>query len=114
MLPHSEDQMPLLWTFQHDNEPKHTSKVVENWFKEQKIKKLKWPPQSPDLNPIENLWEIVNGRINRGECNSINALFDHVKKAWDSINIDTIDKLINSMPNRLKEVIKNNGYATKY
>lgn len=114
MLPHSEEQMPLLWTFQHDNDPKHTSKVVENWIKEQKIKKLQWPPQSPDLNPIENLWEIVNSRINREECNSTNALFYQVKKAWDSINMDTIDKLINSMPNRLKEVIKNNGYSTKY
>jgi DDE superfamily endonuclease len=52
-----EDQLPTLWepslVFMQDNASIHTAKVITNWFKEQGIEVVKWPPISPDLNPIE-------------------------------------------------------------
>ena len=43
------------FVFQHDNDPKHTSHLVKNYLQNQQIEVLPWPPQIPDLNPIENL-----------------------------------------------------------
>jgi len=102
--------------FQEDNARLHTSKVAKKFHTENGLRKLSWPAQSPDLNPIENLWADVKKSI-RGRKkmpSNIAELEQHVNKAWRKILIQTIENLVDSMPQRIQAVIKAKGGPTKY
>ena len=82
----------------------------------EKIKILaNWPSQSPDLNPIEDLWEIVKQKIDYTSCTSLQTLKLEVLRVWGvEISQEQCAKLVESMPRRIKAVLANKGYPTKY
>lgn len=115
MLPFAEDEMPLRWIFQQDNDPKHSSKLVKEWFGSKNINVLEWPSQSPDLNPIEHLWEVLDRRIRmHSDIKNQQQLFGIIESEWSRIPAETLQKLVDSMPRRCQAVLDSRGYSTKY
>jgi hypothetical protein len=102
------------YIFQQDNDPKHTSKAAKEFFVNHKVNVLPWPSQSPDLNPIENLWSILGHVTRKRQANTKQELFNELQVAWQNIPQETLHSLVASMPRRCQAVIDANGYATKY
>ena len=75
---------------------------------------MKWPPKSPDLNPIENLWDAVEAKVREELATSRNELWRKILVAWNSIDNNIIGTLIYSMPRRIEVVIKAKVGHTKY
>lgn len=101
--------------FQHDNDPKHTATSTKTWLQENEISVLKWPSQSPDLNPIEHLWNELDRRIRKRQTlpNNRAELWEMLEEEWNNIEPDFCLKLIKSMPKRVKDVLKaKGGYTT--
>ena len=100
--------------FQEDNDPKHTAIIVKRWWADQGLHRMEWPSQSPDLNPIENLWAALDRAARDRRPNTDQELFQALCDAWNTLSVDLLASLVDSMPRRCQAVIDSDGYATKY
>ncbi|CAI7771350.1 unnamed protein product, partial [Closterium sp. NIES-54] len=106
---------PETVVFQHDNDPKHTCKMVKTYLAEQPYSVLPWPASSPDLNPIEHLWVYLKKQLlayPRPPA-GILELWDRVQVEWEKIPAAWCSELIDSMPRRVRAVLKAKGRWTK-
>ena len=86
--------------FQQDNVSVHVSKETKIFF-EKKIRLLDWPDNSPDLNPIENIWGIMSKRIySSGSFSDLFSLKKKIKEVWNSLDQEIIQNVILSMPDQ--------------
>ena len=94
----------------------NTHGLAKQWFQDHGIDVLLWPPQSPNLNPIEHLWEILKRRLVSYERapGGILEVWERVQDEWEKIDVEICQKLIKSLPKRVEAVIKAKGGYTKY
>ncbi len=100
--------------FQQDLAPAHSAKATSTWFKDHGIPVLNWPANSPDLNPIENLWGIVKRKMRYARPNNAEELKATIRATWVLITPEQCHRLIDSMPRRIAAVIQAKGAPTKY
>jgi len=109
--------------FMQDGASVHTARIVKRILQEMGVTVMDWPPYSPDLNPIENLWAIMKAEIYKlhpelefvdDTEETLRALIEAAKEAWNSIEDRILYNLSVTMPHRVQAVINAKGWYTKY
>lgn len=102
--------------FMHDSAPCHKAKVVTKFLAEENVGVLDWPGNSPDMNPIENVWKVLKDEVSKFGPTTKRKLIEALIAAWNhnpKIKI-AISNSINSMPRRIEALLKAKGHQTKY
>ncbi|MBW0585768.1 hypothetical protein O181_125483 [Austropuccinia psidii MF-1] len=100
-------------TLIEDGAPIHTAIASQEWGDQHQICKLNWPPNSPDLNPIKNLWfkiqNIVTCLFNPQKMDKITV---NINAAWDDLPFHHLESLLQTLPRRMKMIIGQIGAPT--
>ena len=101
--------------FMQDNDPKHTSRLAKNFMEDRGINWWQTPPESPDINPIENLWHELKEYI-RCEVKPYTKaeLVDGILAVWKTVDVNKCKKYINHLRKVVLKVIEVDGCATGY
>ena len=121
-VPGNEDKI-----FMHDNSPIHTATTVRSYLEKQGFTILSWPSGSPDLNPIENLWNLLKNEVGEVDVRAVvgdyptkqSWLWEQVSDSWNRIKtsdagLNTIRNYYRGMPGRMQNVIRANGGMTRH
>jgi transposase len=103
------------WWLLHDNDPgRHKSIVVRTWMHNNYVRPLDFPPYSPDLNPIENLWADVKKRMEQKQADTKDELEQLLSEEWAATSSALCNRLARSMMHRIQQVIERGGAYTDY
>jgi hypothetical protein len=98
-----------------DGAPIHRSKVPDLWRRAHGIRKMQWPPNSPDLNPIENVWKIVKHLLkSHRRPHDKEEMIQQIEVVWNEVCLQQLQALIANMPDRMRAIIRAKGGSTKW
>ena len=102
------------FVFMDDNATPHRARALQDWLFQQGVTRMDWPPQSPDANPIENLWDDIGKQVLKDRPFTRAALIQSVFRAWGNITAQRVQHLYETLPRRMPAIIRSRGYPTKY
>lgn len=100
----------------HDNARAHSAQCVEQYLADVGIRRMQWPARSPDMNPIEHVWDMLKRRVKRcpNPPQNLRELKTALVAAWEEIPQMDIRNIVHSMPDRMQAVIRARGGNTRY
>ena len=115
LLPFLEEVYPDGHRFMQDNDPKHTSRLAKAFMIEKSVNWWPTPAESPDLNPIENMWHELKEFIRREvKPTSKDELVEGIKAFWSMVTGEKCRKYIRHLRKVIPQVIELGGAATGY
>lgn len=113
MLPSREQLYAGYCVYMQDNAPVHKSRKTMQWLRDNDVVLMDWPARSPDLNPIENLWSVLDQQLARNPPRGMEDLKAKLVDFWQAISPETIKNLVESMPKRVNACLKAKGWYFK-
>jgi hypothetical protein len=104
------------YVFQDDNAPVHRAQITKNYKQENNINCSTWPAQSPDLNKCENVWLRIKRALQpiAENINTQNEYNAEIRRVWESLPVNYIQGLYQTIPTWIREVTRMKGHLTKY
>jgi transposase len=109
LFPFASTHMGKNWRFQQDRDTTHMSKATQTWLREKKIKWFETPAKSPDLAPIEKVWNILEMRVYRHQPKTVEGLKRWILYEWKHLEQKIIDSAIESMMKNIPLIIEAKG-----
>lgn len=103
-----------VWQLQQDNATAHTAKSTRRFLEQEHIDVVEdWPTKGDDINPIENLWAILDERLEEKKFKTKKGMKKAIMGIWEKVDHQLLHNLVSSVPDRLRRIIKAKGGSIK-
>ena len=102
--------------FMDDNAMPHRARIVQHFLQQEAVQTIPWPAMSPDMNPMEHVWDFIGRKINQRnpKCQNIDELRTTILQEWQQFPQERIRRLVRSMTRRVTELLDKCGGYTRY
>jgi transposase len=114
LIRNARKQFGRRYRLQQDNDPKHKSRVAQQFISNEVPEVIDWPSNSPDVNPVENLWSIIKRRVEKRKPINLQELDMFLHEEWDKTDMLVLNHLVNSMKLRCLALIESKGERINY